>query len=207
MKKRIMFVQRQLNSMGLDAGPEDGDLGPRTLSALNRVDGIPPDWSKHRKVVWFIQNLCESNDIEFGEVDGYWGHLTEHAFELLVDRLENHREAVTWRPEELLDTNPNGWPNQADIEALIAYYGEPGTNQGYAQLPYAHRLSWKLNTRINRFKCHERVIPSIERVTQQVLDHYGEATIRELRLDVWGGCSVVRKMRGGTNPSMHSWMG
>ncbi|MCF8078467.1 MAG: hypothetical protein K9K88_04215 [Desulfobacterales bacterium] len=53
-KKAIRFVQNQLNARGLDAGPEDGLLGPRTLSALNRVEGIPEKWPKTRKAVAFI---------------------------------------------------------------------------------------------------------------------------------------------------------
>ena len=205
MKKRIRFVQRQLNLMGLNAGPVDGFDGPTTISALDQVDNIPLNWAKRRKITWFIQNLCEANDIECGPVDGYWGHLSEQAFEILEDRLENDREAPIWRPEDLPDVNPNEWPTQNDIDELTAYYGEPGTNQDYAQLPYQHRLSWKLESSIDRFKCHQLVKPSIERVLQRVLDHYGKDAIQELRLDIWGGCSVVRKMRGGSKPSMHSW--
>ena len=72
-KKEIKFVQAQLNARGLDAGPEDGILGQRTLDALNRVEGIPAQWSKTRKAVAFIQMLAKENGIETGDVDGYWG--------------------------------------------------------------------------------------------------------------------------------------
>ncbi len=64
MKHRIRFVQQQLNLMGLQAGTEDGILGPQTLAALNRVEGIHLNWSKHRKVVCFIKNFCDTNDLE-----------------------------------------------------------------------------------------------------------------------------------------------
>ena len=38
-----------------------------------------------------------------------------------------------------------------------------------------------------------------------MLEEYGEEEIVRLRLDLWGGCLNVRKMRGGTRYSMHSW--
>ncbi len=46
---------------------------------------------------------------------------------------------------------------------------------------------------------------SAQRVLKRVLEHYGADRITELRLDRWGGCLNVRKMRGGTKWSMHSW--
>ena len=43
-KNSIRFVQSQLSARGLDAGPEDDILGPKMLSALNQVKGIPQQW-------------------------------------------------------------------------------------------------------------------------------------------------------------------
>ena len=54
-------------------------------------------------------------------------------------------------------------------------------------------------------QCHRKVHDSIGRVLQNVLESYGMDQIRELRLDVWGGCYNKRKMRGGDRWSMHSW--
>ncbi len=205
MKKLNKFVQSQLNKQGLNAGPEDGILGPSTMTALSQVDGIPTHWGNSRKPIAFVQILANENNIEAGPVDGYWGPQTSYAFDVLFDLLVLGQEEVIWRPENNLVTNPNQWPSQHDIEELVAFYGEAGENQSRVQLPYPHRLSWKLRTQINSFQCHERVADSIERVLQQVKDHYGILRIRELHLDIWGGCSVKRKMRGGSKPSMHSW--
>ncbi len=58
---------------------------------------------------------------------------------------------------------------------------------------------------IHGFACHERVHDSLYRVLDRVLDHYGLEEIQRLRLDLWGGCLNVRKKRGGTTSSMHSW--
>jgi len=43
------------------------------------------------------------------------------------------------------------------------------------------------------------------RVFNNVLNYYGPQQIRELRLDLWGGCYNERPLRGGTKWSMHSW--
>ena len=80
-KQAIRFVQARLNAGGLNAGPEDGLLGPRTLQALDRVEGVPHDWAKTRKAVAFIQILAKEHGIEAGKTDGYWGPQTDYAFQ------------------------------------------------------------------------------------------------------------------------------
>ena len=73
------------------------------------------------------------------------------------------------------------------------------------RLPFQMRLAWDPSVRIGRFSCHEKVHDAFLKVFQDTLSHYGEARIEELRLDLFGGCLNVRKMRGGTQMSMHSW--
>ncbi len=204
-KKTIKFVQAQLNARGLDAGPEDGLLGPRTVAALDRIEEIPAGWSKRRQAVGFIQWLAKANDIETGELDGYWGPQTRFAFDTLYARLVEGREPSIWRPEDLPDENPNEWPRQTPEDNLERFFGAVGQNQTKLDLPYPHRLAWKKTTVVNRFTCHEKVHDSLKRVLVRVRDHYGMEAIRELRLDLWGGCLNVRKMRGGSRYSMHSW--
>ncbi len=204
-KKAIRFVQARLNVRGLDAGPEDGLLGPRTLAALDRVEGIPSDWPKTRKAVAFIQLLAKENAIETGKVDGYWGPQTEFAFEELVQVLAQGREPEIWRPEDLPDYNPNKWPRQTPQENLFRFYGGVGENQASLDLPYPHKPAWNKATVVHRFQCHEKVSDSLQRVLYRVLDQYGMEEIKRLRLDLWGGCLNIRKMRGGTRYSLHSW--
>ncbi len=71
-------------------------------------------------------------------------------------------------------------------------------------VPYPLRIAWKKSQVVRRFTCHEKVADSIARVLTRVLDHYGDQ-IKPLGLDLWGGCLNVRKMRGGTKYSTHSW--
>ena len=204
-KKVIKFIQVQLNDRGLNAGLEDGILGPQTLEALNNVREIPVDWSKKRKAIGFIQLLAKENEIETGEIDGYWGPQTSFAFETLLQVLIRGKEPEIWRPEDIPDENPNSWPRQTPEENLLQFYGDVGKNQTTIDLPYTHVLAWKKTMAVNRFQCHERVHDSLHRVLSRVLDYYGQEEIQRLHLNIWGGCLNVRKMRGGSRYSMHSW--
>ena len=46
---------------------------------------------------------------------------------------------------------------------------------------------------------------SLYRVLNKVLSAYGENEIHRLGLDLFGGCLNVRKKRGGSQMSTHSW--
>lgn len=94
------------------------------------------------------------------------------------------------------------WPRQKDVPA---FFGEVGKNQTSIDLPYPMWLAWDLRKSIHKMTLHEKVAPSALRVFQRILDHYGRARIDELDIDVFGGSLAVRKMRGGSNWSMHSW--
>jgi len=206
MKKEIVkFVQSKLKLRGIDPGPVDGLLGDKTISALNQMPEIPGTFSKNRKVIAFIQILAKGNNIEAGPVDGYWGPQTAFAYESLLDLLDKDKEPQIWRPEDLPNLNPNGWPKQDPQSELIRFYGNVGENQTMIEVPYPHRLSWNKSKTIHRFSCHTKVHDSLLKILTNVLNHYGMDEIRRLRLDLWGGCLNVRTMRGGTKYSMHSW--
>lgn len=94
------------------------------------------------------------------------------------------------------------WPTQANVEA---FFGPPAQNQVMFATPYPMRLAWDTGTIVNRFQCHAKVVDAFSRIFTQTLMHYGIDQIRELRLDLFGGCFNHRPMRGGTQLSMHSW--
>lgn len=215
--KSIRIAQQRLKSAGLQPGPVDGALGPKTEDALNRAlesrrneldtghDDRILNGSRRRKVTAFIQLLARDANIEVGPVDGLWGPQTDHAFEELEYHEEQGRRPHAWRDYDGPDANPNNWPDERP-EALRAFYGEPGNVPlTRVDAPYPLRLSWDLNTKVTRIACHEKVAASLERVLQGVLDHYGPERIRELRLDRFGGSYNPRKKRGGTTWSTHAW--
>jgi len=204
MKKRILFVQELLAEQGLYQGKVDGIAGPVTLTALDKIKGLDIDWSTRRKIIGFIQLKCFENEIDCGDIDGYWGPQTEHAYEQLLYQREHNVLPPSWRPEERKLGNTNNWPVQYSRE-FYDFYGEKGQHLKKLELPYQHKLSWNLNRRIRSFYCHKKVHDSLQNILTKVYDHYGHSEIKRLRLDQWGGCYNERAIRGGTKWSMHSW--
>ena len=204
MKKRIILVQKILKDKGLYRMKIDGIAGPGTTEALGKVPGLSESWSLKRKIVGLIQLHCQDQDIDSGDIDGYWGPQTEHAYEQLLYKMEHGRLPESWRPEDREDKNPLGWPVQYTDE-FYDFYGEKGKNLVRLECPYPLRIAWNLNMTIRSFYCHQKVHDSLAGILQKVLDHYGQEEITKLRLDLWGGCYNERRIRGGNRWSMHSW--
>ena len=207
MTKRIIKqTQIWLEQQDYNPGFADGIMGPRTKNALNSVPDLPLDWPDRKKLVGFIQLTAQKNGIDAGPVDGLWGPRTQFAFDEMVRRASRlGRSRELRRPEELIPLNPNSWPSQQTDQQLIEYYGEPGENQVRIQLPYPHKLAWDTSTIVKSFMCHSKVHDSLSRVLTKVTEVYSMDDIQNLRLNLWGGCLNVRKMRGGSRYSMHSW--
>jgi hypothetical protein len=208
----VRVIQQSLVAEGCSPGIVDGMLGPDTYGAvadalLKRQEQLPPvwqGWPNSRKAVAYLQCLCRERDIDAGEIDGYWGPQTDFAFDTLSQFLKNGLMPPPWRDEAVLSVNPNNWPNQGEAH-LNAFFGQVGKNQTRLVVPYPHRLAWDLRQTVTSFHCNVMVHDSAKRVLTRVFEHYGIERIRELRLDRWGGCLNVRKMRGGSRWSMHSW--
>lgn len=92
---------------------------------------------------------------------------------------------------------------------LIAKYGKPNvTGKGYLEtiiLPYPMRLAWDTEAKVTRMSCHKAVKTNFLNVFHDLLDHYGYEKLVELGIDLFGGCFNFRKMRGGSDWSVHSW--
>jgi hypothetical protein len=208
----VRLIQNRLIAEGFKPGSIDGRLGPNTYAALEkalstRKEKLPQgweDWSNLRKSVAYLQLLCNERQIEVGPIDGYWGQQTDNGYESLSYLLEHGEMPPPWRDDSPPVGNPNNWPEQNE-SLLVDFYGAPGTNQVKLSLPHPHRLAWDLRKSVHSFSCHAKVHDSALRVLTRVFDHYGLERIKELHLDRWGGCLNVRKMRGGTKWSMHSW--
>jgi hypothetical protein len=88
-------------------------------------------------------------------------------------------------------------------------YGKPNeTGEGYLvriDLPYKMRISWDREHTVSTMMCHKDVADNFKAVFKDLLEHYGYEKIVELGIDLYGGCFNFRKMRGGTQMSMHSW--
>lgn len=88
-------------------------------------------------------------------------------------------------------------------------YGLPNeTGSGYLvkiKLPYPMRLAWDIDTTVSTMMCHKLVADKFVEVFNDLLVHYGIEKIKELGIDLFGGCFNYRKMRGGSDWSTHSW--
>ena len=92
---------------------------------------------------------------------------------------------------------------------LTSKYGTANvTGAGYLvkiKLPYPMRIAWDLDSTVNTMMCHKLVADNFTAVFNELLSEYGYDKIKELGIDLFGGCFNYRKMRGGTALSMHSW--
>jgi hypothetical protein len=94
-------------------------------------------------------------------------------------------------------------------QQITKKYGSPNeTGSGYLvkiQLPYPMRLAWDTDTVVNSMMCHKLVANDFLAVFNEIHRTYGYDKIKELGIDLFGGCFNYRKMRGGNSWSTHSW--
>lgn len=93
-------------------------------------------------------------------------------------------------------------------EQIIAKYGKPGDpdNLTVIQLPYKMRIAWDLNSTVSRIQCHKLITPNLQQVFTTLEIQYTYERIKELGIDLFGGCVNVRLMRGSkTKWSRHAW--
>lgn len=90
---------------------------------------------------------------------------------------------------------------------IIAKYGQPGDldNLTDIALPYPMRVAWDLKVSVNKITCHKLIADRLYKVFSELLAAYGYDKIKELGIDLYGGCYNFRKMRGGNRWSRHSW--
>ena len=213
----IKSIQTVLKELGFYKGRIDGIVGPMTRNAvIDALDARPPldrawtGWSQERHRIAFMQAHFKSLNIETGEIDGWIGPQTLHAFEIFqhIERTgkkpENWRDDVKTDLEAGIEPSPRAidWPRQRD---LIKFYGQMGENQALLKPPYPMLIAWNLSQPVKRFSIHEKCHDSAERVLKRVAGHYSPEDIVKHGFNLFGGCLNVRKMRGGSSWSTHSW--
>jgi len=92
---------------------------------------------------------------------------------------------------------------------IIKKYGMPNeTGEGYLTkiaLPYPMRIAWDTTHTVSTIMCHKLIANNLICVFNDLLSYYGIDKIKELGIDLFGGCFNFRKMRGGSDWSVHSW--
>jgi hypothetical protein len=196
----------------LNANDLDGKIGPKTKNGIDKFldsKGISANkWSSARKLVAAEQLLYASQKIDVGIPDGLVGPSTTHAREVYNAKMVlNWRDKVDIVPVKSIPVKTSQktsivWPTQAEC---TKFYGKPGTNQVRCELPFTMVLAWDTKKKLNSYSCHKLVKEPMERIWNRTLEHYGYDKIVDLKLHYFGGCLNVRKMRGGSAWSMHSW--
>jgi hypothetical protein len=199
-------IQAWLNAEQKSKLAVDGVVGRKTLAAVDEVLSREAgrgwrQWPDARRLVAIEQLIYAKAGIEVGRIDGLVGPQTLYAREVSTTGVT----ATNWRDSIEADAPAQPitkWPKQRDVEA---YYGKPGAWLSKVILPYPMVLAWDRSVRVSSFSAHERVVPAIERVFDQAKTFYSATGVIDLRLNLFGGCFNIRKMRGGSALSMHSW--
>lgn len=94
------------------------------------------------------------------------------------------------------------WPRQKDVQK---FYGAPGTGFVSVVMPFKFRIAWEPEKTVQKITVHHKCAEAFKNVWAKTLAHYGIKEVQALRLDMFGGCVNVRKMRGSNRWSMHAY--
>lgn len=161
----------------------------------------------------WLQSRLTAHGFPVGGIDGIIGPITIAAIKafqlkhrIRVSGLADAETVAALRlpssPVPQMPTKSNVWPTQKNVPS---FFGEVGKNTVLIDAPYEMRLAWDRTARIKRISVHELVADSALKVLQLVERTYSRKEREDIGLDVFGGCLNVRRMRGGTEWSMHSW--
>lgn len=218
-RESVRLVQRKLAAAGFYSDAIDGRAGSNTRSAVQKalvaqaakLPGGWEAWQDRRKLVACLQLFSVEAGIETGPIDGLWGPQTAFAADSLKIHERTGKLPPNWRDSEVQPlTNPNRWPkeNQKALEEFFGAHGLPNGREPamvFVDVPWKLKLAWDKRQTTRRIRCNRAVAESLSRVLARVHDSYDEKSIRDLRLDLYGGCYSPRKKRGGSSLSTHSW--
>lgn len=211
---QVSDIQMLLADVGWYTGAIDGDAGPKTWAAVSRAEQLqganyrdaPSRWSKRRRLIGAGQAALTVLGHEPGVIDGYTGHNTAEAQTAWRSAKAGVSASVERSPVGGSRSHPKqgDFPRQRD---MVKFYGEAGGPQctaGKVDLAYPMVIAWNKRQIIQRFSCHEKLAQPLTDIFRHALQHYGQADIERLQLNVFGGCFNFRKKRGGSTLSTHA---
>lgn len=128
-------------------------------------------------------------------VDGLVGLYTDKA---LASSSAASPGSAPYRPV----TTPQ-WPTQAQI--LAGKFGLPGENLVTVEVPYRLRIAWDVSLTTKKMTLNKHIADSAIQCLEQVMAFYDEEDRHILGLDLFGGAFNKRRMRGGSQWSMHAF--
>lgn len=161
-------------------------------------------WTSERKKFAAMQLICQKAGIDVGEIDGLAGPMSQQAFDkfngVAVPRKEIEIANAPKKP--IISKVAGQWPLQSGV---TKFYGAVGKNQTSIAAPWPMVLAWNKSQSIKTITLHQKCASSAERAFAKVKQEYSAEQIVSLGLNLFGGSLNVRKMRGGSAWSMHSW--
>jgi len=194
-------IQRFLQTKGLYKGGVDGIIGKGSRNGmtalLHKSMVITHGWSESRKRTAVEQVILKSLGFNPGTPDGYIGPNTLDALERYQNKLRDVEP-----PADTVEHLSTRWPREREV---LNFYGPVGQNQVLLELPYPMKIAWNTKQTVTKMSCHEKVHDSLRVIFANTLAAFGQGTIEDLGLDMFGGCLNVRAKKGGRAYSMHSW--
>jgi hypothetical protein len=175
------WLQSRLTAHGFACGMIDGVIGPATVASLQAFqarNGLPVSGTADAATVTALRSSSSAITSE------------------IKVQIPNRD-----KPDPLA-ADHGLWPLQRDC---MSFYGQVGTNQTSIEIPFDMYLAWSKSTRIRKMTLHAKVAPSALLVFEKIAGTYSLSDRQDLGLDLFGGSLNVRRMRGGTSYSMHSW--
>lgn len=178
------WLQSRLTAHHYSVGPIDGVIGEKTIAALKA-------FQKARGLV------------VTGQADGPTvAMLRTPSSTVLPEAKVGIPDRDAAPAKEAFQPSKTIWPRQAEC---MSFFGPVGQNQTQIEIPFDMVLAWDKGTRIAKMTLHQRVAPSALSVLQRVAGIYSARERVALGLNLFGGSLNVRRMRGGSSYSMHSW--
>lgn len=174
------WLQSRLTSHGFAVGPIDGIIGDKTIKAITAFQAS--------------RGLQQTGKADVQTVE---------ALRATSSAVVNAPDRGAPGPDSPSGMHPTkNWPRQSEV---TAFYGAVGTSQTTIEIPYDMWIAWDKSQRARKMTLHTKIAPSALRVLQAVSEIYSPAERKAIGLDLFGGSLNVRKMRGGSAYSMHSW--
>lgn len=179
----------------------DGSIGPKTYAAMRKISG---GTNYNRILTRFVQTTFNNLSKNKIKVDGVWGGVTEASLHKLVYGAYPSRKPKMSKSRGIIVPKRPAWTKELPRTTAekTAYYGKPGSNFVRMYFPFKMYYAGKLTktTRVNK-----RCKPMYEHRYEMLLSHFGQSELDRLKISDHSGLANVRKIRGGTAWSSHSW--
>lgn len=177
------WLQSRLTAHRFPVGEIDGKIGPSTIAA--------------------IKAFQKSHGMEeTGRADEHTVALLRASSSVILPEIKAQIPDRDNPPPIAAPPSTIKWPRYADNET---FFGAVGTNQTSVDIPFDMFLAWDKGSRVRKMTVHQKVAASVSHCLERVSEVYTADERKALGLDLFGGSLNVRRMRGGTKWSTHSW--